>query len=107
MRFAFMNRHTKLPPCSVIPDTLDKVAVGNTAKLAYVKLLKCIIVQGIEDENGVYFMRYPIRELASDMSVSEMTVKRCLRDLENEGLIMRLREMPGRPTLIYVLLPEE
>ena len=101
MRFAFMNRHTKLPPCSVIPDTLDKVAVGNTAKLAYVKLLKCIIVQGIEDENGVYFMRYP------DMSVSEMTVKRCLRDLENEGLIMRLREMPGRPTLIYVLLPEE
>ncbi|RHR00066.1 DeoR family transcriptional regulator, partial [Clostridium sp. AF20-17LB] len=36
---------------------------------------------------------------------SPMTVKRSLNELENAGLIMRVRQGVGEPNRIYVLIP--
>ena len=35
----------------------------------------------------------------------DMTVKRSLNELENAGLIMRVRQGVGEPNRIYVLIP--
>lgn len=51
--------------------------------------------EGIEDENGVIFVRYPVIRLAEDISKSAMTVKRALKELEDRGLIFRIRKHEG------------
>ena len=107
MEYTFLNEHSRLPRGSLLPDALDTVPVSNTAKLAYVKLLRKIIICGEADENGIYFVQYPINDLAVDLGKSEMTVKRCLHDLEIAGLIMKVRSGIGKPTHIYVLVAKE
>ena len=106
LRFVFMNRFTKIPGCSLLMDVLDTVQIDKSSKLLYPRLLKCILTDGKPDENGRFFVRYPIRDIALDIDKSEMTVKRCLRSLEDAGLIIRVRERVGVPNMIYVLIPE-
>ena len=43
--------------------------------------------------------------IAAVLSRSPMTVKRSLNELENAGLIMRVRQGVGEPNRIYVLIP--
>ena len=43
--------------------------------------------------------------IAAVLSRSSMTVKRSLNELENAGLIMRVRQGVGEPNRIYVLIP--
>ena len=43
--------------------------------------------------------------VAAVLCRSPMTVKRSLNELENAGLIMRVRQGVGEPNRIYVLIP--
>lgn len=61
---------------------------------------------GIEDENGILFIRFPITELAAVLSRSSMTIKRSLNELEKAGLIMRVRQNVGETNRIYILIPK-
>lgn len=61
---------------------------------------------GIEDSNGILFVRFPIMELAAALSRSPVTVKRSLKELEDIGLILRVRRGVGEPNRIYTLLPK-
>ena len=60
----------------------------------------------IEDSNGILFVRFPIMELAAALSRSPVTVKRSLKELEDIGLILRVRRGVGEPNRIYTLLPK-
>ena len=60
---------------------------------------------GQEDENGILFVCFPVTAIAAVLSRSPMTVKRSLNELENAGLIMRVRQGVGEPNRIYVLIP--
>ena len=46
-------------------------------------------------------------ELAADLSRSSVTVKRSLKELEDAGLILRVRQGVGEPNHIYTLLPKK
>lgn len=59
-----------------------------------------------EDSNGILFVRFPIMELAAALSRSPVTVKRSLKELEDIGLILRVRRGVGEPNRIYTLLPK-
>ena len=48
---------------------------------------------------------FPVTAIAAVLSRSPMTVKRSLNELENAGLIMRVRQGVGEPNRIYVLIP--
>ena len=47
-----------------------------------------------------------IMELAAALSRSPVTVKRSLKELEDIGLILRVRRGVGEPNRIYTLLPK-
>jgi len=70
-------------------------------------LLNEILTDGIQDSNGILFIRFPIMELSAVLSRSPMTVKRSLNELEQAGMIMRVRQGIGEANHIYILLPKE
>ena len=53
----------------------------------------------------ILFVCFPVTAIAAVLSRSPMTVKRSLNELENAGLIMRVRQGVGEPNRIYVLIP--
>ena len=75
------------------------------AKVMYARMLDIVSVSGIEDANGILFIHFPIVELAAALARSTMTVKRSLNELEDAGLILRVRQGFGEPNKIYVLIP--
>ena len=56
---------------------------------------------------SILFVRFPIVELAAALSRSSVTVKRSLKELEDAGLILRVRRGVGEPNRIYTLLPKK
>ena len=59
----------------------------------------------IDDANGILYINFPIVELAAALARSTMTVKRSLNELEDAGLILRVRQGFGEPNKIYILIP--
>ena len=105
MNFEFMTIDTPLPPCMAFPRALTGFPVSSTAKIMYCRMLDAMLSNGQEDENGILFVCFPVTAIAAVLSRSSMTVKRSLNELENAGLIMRVRQGVGEPNRIYVLIP--
>ena len=106
MEGEFMTVETILPPCMPLPVAALRLPVSSTAKVMYARMLEAVLSDGIEDANGILFIRFPIMELSAALSCSHMTVKRSLNELEQVGLIMRVRQGIGKPNKIYVLIPK-
>ena len=107
MEFEFMTADTVLPPCMPLPAAMLRLPISSTAKVMYARLLDEILTDGVEDSNGILFIRFPIVDLAAALSRSPMTVKRSLNELEQAGMIMRVRPGIGEANHIYILLPKE
>ena len=107
MEFEFMTADTVLPPCMPLPAAMLRLPISSTAKVMYARLLDEILTDGVEDSNGILFIRFPIVDLAAALSRSPMTVKRSLNELEQDGMIMRVRQGIGEANHIYILLPKE
>ena len=107
MEFEFMPADTVLPSCMPLPTAMLRLPISSTAKVMYARLLDEILTDGVEDSNGILFIRFPIVDLAAALSRSPMTVKRSLNELEQAGMIMRVRQGIGEANHIYILLPKE
>ena len=107
MNYEFMITGTPLPPCMPPPRATLRLPVSSTAKVMYARLLDEILTRGIEDSNGILFIRFPIMKLAAALSRSPQTCKRSLNELEQAGMIMRVRQGIGEVSHIYILLPKE
>ena len=107
MEFEFMTADTVLPPCMPLPTAMLRLPVSSTAKVMYARLLDATLAGGAEDTNGILFIHFPIVELAAALARSTMTVKRSLNELEDAGLILRVRQGFGEPNKIYVLIPKK
>ena len=101
----FMTADTSLPPSMPLPKAIIRLPVSSTAKIMYARMLDAVMTDGMEDMNGILFICFPIMELSEVLSKSHMTVKRSLKELEEIGLIMRVRQGIGQPNKIYVLIP--
>ena len=82
------------------------------AKLLYGLLLSRTQLSqrsGWADENGSVsvYMIYPIRQMADDMNRSERTVKNALNELENAGLLLRVRQSWNRANRLFLQVPDE
>lgn len=105
MEFEFMTADTDLPPSMPLPKATLRLPVSSTAKIMYACMLDAALANGLEDTNGILFIRFPITELSAALSRSHMTVKRSMNELEEAGLIMRVRQGVGEANRIYVLIP--
>ena len=65
MEFEFMTADTVLPPCMPLPAAMLRLPVSSTAKVMYARLLDATLTDGVEDTNGILFVRFPIVELAA------------------------------------------
>ena len=80
------------------------------AKLLYGLLLSRTQLSqrsGWADENGSVYVIYPIRQMADDMNRSERTVKNALNELENAGLLLRVRQGWNRANRLFLQVPDE
>lgn len=80
------------------------------AKLLYGLLLSRTQLSqrsGWADENGSVYVIYPIRQMADDMNRSERTVKNALNELENAGLLLRVRQSWNRANRLFLQVPDE
>ena len=107
MNYEFMTADTPLPPCMPLPWAVLRLPVSSTAKVMYARLLDETLTDGIEDSNGILFIRFPVLKLAAALSRSYQTCKRSLNELEQAGMIMHVRQGVGETNHIYVLLPKE
>ena len=107
MNYEFMITGTPLPPCMPLPRAALRLPVSSTAKVMYARLLDEILTNGIEDSNGILFIRFPVTELAAALSRSPQTCKRSLNELEQAGMVMRVRQGVGEVSHMYILLPKE
>lgn len=107
MEYEFMTIDTPLPPSMPLPRAMLRLPISSTAKVMYARMLDIVFVSGIEDTNGILFIHFPIVELAAALARSTMTVKRSLNELEDAGLILRVRQGFGERNKIYVLIPKK
>ena len=56
---------------------------------------------------GDVYVIYTIRQMANDLNRNERTVKAALAELENAGLITRVRQGWNRANRIFLQLPDE
>ena len=105
-----LKPNSPMPPYMVYPRFLSELDLSDTAKTVYVRLLDRGRLSGRNpgwiDEQGNVFLHYTIEALARDIGKGETVMKQALHDLEQEGLIKRVRQGPGRANRIYVCLPQ-
>ena len=82
MEVEFLTADTALPPCLPLPGAMLGLPVSSTAKVMYAKLLGAVLTAGVEDANGILFVRFPLAELAVALGRSTQTCKRGLRELD-------------------------
>jgi hypothetical protein len=102
----FLTKDSALPPYLAFPRFLLDSGLNETAKLLYVVLLDRARVsqqnQGWTDDQGRVFLYYTIQDLSETLHKSDMTVKRALASLEQEGLVVRQHRGLGQANRIYV-----
>ena len=79
------------------------------AKLLYGLLLSRTQLSqksGWTDESGSVYVVYTIRQMADDLNRSERTVKTALNELENAGLLLRVRQGWNRANRLFLQVPD-
>ena len=93
-----------------LPRFILRGEYSINAKLLYALLLgrtQLSQKSGWVSEDGDVYVIYTIRQMANDLNWSERTVKAALAELENAGLITRIRQGWNRANRIFLRLPDE
>lgn len=64
--------------------------------------LQLSIIKQMQDENGTPFICYDLRNVAADVRCGEKKAGQLVNDLDNMGLIHKVRQGLGKPNRIYV-----
>lgn len=106
----YYKTDTPLPPFVPLPRFILRGEYSINAKLPYALLLgrtQLSQKSGWVSEDGNVYVIYTIRQMANDLNRSERTVKAALAELENAGLIIRVRQGWNRANRIFLQLPDE
>ena len=105
----FFKKNTPLPPFIPLPRFMIASEHSINAKLLYGLLLNRTLLSQKSDwvsEDGNVYVIYTIKQMADDLNRSERTVKTALNELENAGLITRIRQGWNRANHIFLHLPD-
>ena len=106
----YITQTTPMPAYLIFPRELLKLDLTATELSVYMLLLDRARLSGQndgwKDSEGRVFLFFPILELAKGIGRSDTAVKKALRSLEEKDLISRRRQGMGKPSRIYVKLPE-
>lgn len=105
----YFTKDTTLPPFVPLPRFIIQGEYTVNAKLLYGLILNRTLLSrksGWYAENGAVYVIYTIKQMADDLNRSERTVKTALAELENAGLIQRVRQGWNRANRIFLKLPD-
>ena len=105
----FFKKNTPIPPFVPLPRFMIASEHSINAKLLYGLLLNRTLLSqksGWVSEDGNVYVIYTIKQMADDLNRSERTVKTALNELENAGLITRVRQGWNRANRIFLQLPD-
>ena len=105
----YFKKDTALPPFIPLPRFMIASEHSINAKLLYGLLLNRTMLSqksGWVSEDGNVYVIYTIKQMADGLNRSEMTVKTALNELENAGLITRVRQGWNRANRIFLHLPD-
>ena len=105
----YFTKDTTLPPFVPLPRFIIQGEYTVNAKLLYGLILNRTLLSrksGWYAENGAVYVIYTIKQMANDLNRSERTVKTALNELENAGLIQRVRQGWNRANHIFLKLPD-
>ena len=103
-----ITKGTALKDFMPLPRPVLGLCISSTAKLLYALLLdRATLSQknGYQNKQGYTYVIFPVRELSKALGRSEETVRRGLNELEQEGLVDRLRGHLGY-NQFYVSVPD-
>ncbi len=106
----YLDETNALPEYMPYPKFLLKMELTPTAKLVYVLLLDRFTLSkknGWKDEDGRVYLVYTIENLAQDCGMCDSAAKRALNELEEAGMIRRIRKGFHTPYRIYIMVPED
>ena len=98
-----------MPPFIPLPRFMLAGEYSINAKLLYGLLLNRTTLSqksGWVSEDGNVYVIYTIKQMADDLDRSEQTVKTALRELENAGLITRVRQGWNQANRIFLQIPD-
>jgi len=106
----FIEKNSSMMPYLQFPRfLLEMEQINENAKIIYMLLLDRarLSQQNADwrDEEGRVFVFFTIAELADVMRKGETAIKKGLRVLEQQGLILRKHQGRGLPNRIYVKIP--
>ena len=104
-----MKLNTALPPFIPLPRFMLAGEYSINAKLLYGLLLNRTTLSqksGWVSEDGNVYVIYTIKQMADYLDRSEQTVKTALRELENAGLITRVRQGWNQANRIFLQIPD-
>ena len=105
----FFKQDTPLPPFIPLPKFMVEGEYSVNAKLLYGLLLHRTTLSqksGWTTEDGNVYVIYTIRQMSEALNRSERTVKTALHELENAGLLVRVRQGWNKANMIYLKIPE-
>lgn len=105
----FITKNTPLPPFVPLPRFMLAGEYSINAKLLYALLLNRTMLSqksGWQDEDGRVYVIYTIKQMADDLNRSERTVKTALSELENAGLLSRVRQGWNQANRIFLQIPD-
>lgn len=102
----FLTKNSEFPVYMPYPKFLLDSDINETTQILYVLLYDRARLsmqnRGWTDAQGHVYIYYSIHNMALDIGKSETTVKNSLAQLEQKGLIVRVRQGVGRSSRIYV-----
>lgn len=104
------QQNTSLTGYMPLPRAVLKMTLSSTATLLYAVLLdRGTLSQknSYVDDAGQVYVIYPTEKLAEAMGKSVSTMKSCLTELSQAGLIDVRRPVKNRPNHIYLNLPAD
>ena len=105
----YFKLDTVLPPFVPLPRYMVAGDYTLNAKMLYALLYNRTMLSqknGWVSEEGYVYIIYTIKQMANDLGRSERTVKTALRELENAGLITRVRQGWNQANRIFLQIPD-
>ncbi len=102
------TQKTRLSRFLPLPAALLQLDLSGSALLLYALLLdrgSLSRKNGYTGPGGQVFVVYPIKKLAAAVGRTDSVVKERLKELEQAGLIRKMRPVRGRASHIFLYLP--
>lgn len=102
------KKYAYLPMPYMLIDHPAYADIEAGAKILYTLLLNRLALsdrnrKNFSDANGRIYIIYTVEQVETDMKVSHATAVKYLKNLQEKGLIKRVRQGQGKPAITYVM----